>query len=348
MKKPFLLLLLFAFSFAGPKPSHAITETELADVYHYANLLYLNKKFDQAKDIFKKIALSSGDPTLNANSLYYYSQCCFMTKDFEGCVKALTILAKKWPQSNAIQKGYVNRFANFVINQVSLLQVHWDYYRYMGYNEDGKEVWKESIPPGFKVKKINFKLGFGLYRVLDIINPNAKDTKDAKDKLEVMLNMPITMVWVDEKPATNRFGHPADFLSIFSVKEKKIFSKIICERMFFDWSNDKLYQFFLTYDDVRNLKQRYVARTKAPIELSNAPSAISGTILPTNASVVAGAPATIDAGPPMSGSPEDDLNALNILTSRFTLARLFKLAGYDPYKDVFKNVVDAATTDLNL
>ena len=348
MKKPFLFLLLCALVLAAPPKSQAISESELVDVYHYANLLYLNKKFDQAKDIFKKIALTSGRPDLNANALYYYSQCCFMTKDFDGCVKALTILAKKWPKSNAIQKGYVNRFADFVINQVSLLQTHWDYYRYKGYNEDGVEVWKESIPPGFKIKRVNFRLGFGLLNVLELINPNAPDTKEARAKLDIMLNTPITLIWVDEKPAADRFGHPADFLSTFSVKEKKIFSRIICERMFYNWENDKLYQFFVNYDDVRNLKQRYVARTKAPIEANNAPSMISSSILPTSKSATEAAPATIDAGPPMTGSPEDDLKALDDLTSHFTLARLFKLAGYDPRKDTFKNVVDQAQIDLNL
>jgi hypothetical protein len=345
MKKLLLVSFILALFLNHPTAYAAPNEKQLAEAYKYAYLLYLNKKFDQAKDIFKKVALVSRNQETDSQALYFYSLSAFRTQDFEGCVKGLTILAKKWPQSKAIRGGYVSRFADFVINQVAILQTHWDFFRYKGVNEDGVSVWKESVPPGFKVKRINFRLGFGLYNVLTIINPNSSDVAVAKQKLEGMLNTPIAMIWVDEKPAATAYGHPADFFAKFSIKEKKIFSRFMCERMFYKWNCDKFYQFFQTYDDVRNLKPRFTARTKQPIDESQT-AATSKGIIP----IQPGAPSSVapPPAPPLTGDVDENSQAMEQLTSVLTLSRLFQVAGYDPYKDSFTSLVDSANSDLSL
>ncbi|HEY5038967.1 MAG TPA: hypothetical protein VIJ93_07860, partial [bacterium] len=297
------------------------TQAQLYAAYKYAYILYSNKRFDKAKDIFKKIALLSRQPSVNANSLYYYSQCAFRTEDYGGCVKGLTVLAQRWPNSPAIAKGYVTHFSVFVIDQISKIRTNWDYFRYTNEKgENGDPVWKESIPPGPKLKKINFKLGFGLYRVLHIIQPNSPETIAAKQKLNIMLDKPITMVWADEKAPKTRFGHPADFLSVFSVGEKKHFSNVICDRMFSDWQCEKFYRFLNMYDDVRNLKPRFTAKTyqqpdSEPVTVSTAPTSM-----------------TVSTG---------DQELIPILT----LSRLFQVAGYDPFNDSYANVIETAPVD---
>jgi tetratricopeptide (TPR) repeat protein len=296
---------------AEAKPDSTLpapTLTQIITAYKYAYALYSAKRFKEAGDIFKKLAILDTRPDVNANSLYYYSQCAFRTEDYNNCVKALEILAKKWPNSAAVRKGYVSQFSEFLIQQVSSLQTRWDYFRFKERTgPDGQPIWKESVPPGFKIKRINFKLGFGLYRVLNMIQPDTPQTSTAKKELETMLNSPITMLWVDEKAPPDRYGHPEDFLSIFSLNEKKDFSNVICKRMFFDWQSEKFYQFLDMHDDVRNLKPRFVAQTK-----------------------------------------QDDDGAAGDPTAVFTLSKLFRVSGYNPYSDSYTNILSPSPSNLNL
>ncbi len=137
--------------------NHGVPREKLSVAYTYAKSLYAAKQFDKAKEIFKKLVVVSTDEDLNANSLYLYSQCSFRTEDYTACVKALTILAKRWPSTPLIKTGYVTRFCYYLINEVANLQTNWDYYRFKERTaDDGSPLWKESIPPGFKIKRINF------------------------------------------------------------------------------------------------------------------------------------------------------------------------------------------------
>lgn len=315
--------------------NHGIPRAKLVDAYNYAKGLYAAQQFDKAKEIFKKEVLAATDSDINANSLYLYSQCAFHTDDFLGCVKGLSILAQRWPNCPIIKTGYVARFCSHLINDEANLQTSWDYLRFESrFDEKGNPIWKESIPPGFKLKRINFKLAFGLYRVLKTLQPGSPQASTAKQELETMLNAPITMVWVDEKAPPTRFGHPGDFFSIFSINEKKDFSKIICQRMFFDWQTEKLYQFLNMYDDVRNLKPRFVARSKPPEEAS----VQAGPITTTGNQVLAPTAASPSASTPIQHDP------LAVLT----LSKLFQMSGYNPYTDSFTNVIETSPTELNL
>jgi tetratricopeptide (TPR) repeat protein len=317
--------------------NHGIPRQKLADAYDYGKELYKAQQYDKAKEIFRKLILASTDSDLNANSLYIYSQCAFRTDDFTGCVKAMTILAKRWPNCPIIKTGYPEKFCVSLINDESNVQTGWDYMRFVSrYDENGRPVWKESIPPGFKLKRINFKLGFGLYQVLNILDPNSQVVNVAKQRLDYMINAPITMVWVDEKAPPTRYGHPPDFFSIFSINEKKDFSKIICQRMFYDFQTEKLYQFLDMYDDVRNLKPRFVARTKPPEEAQPVP--VQTTIPTTGNQVLMPNITKANAITPELNDP------LRVLT----LSKLFKIAGYDPYNDSYTNVIETSPTDLNL
>lgn len=308
--------------------------------YNYAYSLYEARKFDQAKDLFRKLAAASMQPIINGNSLYYYSQCAFRTGDYDGCIKGLDLLAKRWPNSPAIKKGFVTRFATFLIDQVTTLQTNWDYYRYEDGTVDDKGdiVWKESVPAGYKIKRINFKLGFGLYKILQQIEPTANETGVAKQKLEIMLNTPIKMLWADEKAPGSRFGHPADFYSSLSDDEKKSFSKVICERVFYDWKSDKLYQFFDIYDDVENLKPKYVARTKQ-FDLTQTPPPPSALV------TYNGRGSTNNLAPPMLASIVVAPKTYKDPTAVLTLANLFQVTGYNPYTDTYTNLLETNPTE---
>ena len=315
MKKFLLTILILAIGFSRYPVSAVPTTQQLIDAYQYATELYQNEKYDQAMSIFKKVAILSGQqPGLCANSLYFYSQCAFRTENYMSCVKALNVLAKRWPDSAAVKNGYVTRFATFVINEVANVQTNWDYLRFKErVDSSGNNVWKESVPAGIKIKRINFKLGFGLLRVLTTLNPGSPEVATAKQKLVTMLSSPITMLWVDEKAPPDQYGHPVDSLSYFSLNEKKDFSKIICERMFFDWQTDRFYMFLNMYDDVRNLKPRFVAKTWYQVpQPGAAPSA----------------PATMT----------DPLEV-------YTLAKLFEVSGYNPWNDSYKNVIETTPVD---
>lgn len=312
--------------------NHGIPRAKLVAAYDYAKELYASKQYDKAKEIFKKIVLAATDQDLSSDSLYLYSQCGFHTEDFTACVKGLTVLAKRWPNCPIIKGGYVSRFCSFLINDIARLQTNWDYFRFKErLDEKGDPVWKESIPPGFKLKRINFKLGFGLYRVLKMIEPNSQQTTLAGQQLNYMINAPITMVWVDEKAPPTPWGHPGDFFSIFSENEKKDFSKVICDRMFFGWESEKLYKFLDMYDDVRNLKPRFVAKSKPPEENASTDASASG-----------------NASPPPAGGTSATTPLLHDPLAVLTLSKLFQISGYDPYNDSYTNVIESSPADLNL
>jgi len=290
-----------------PQPVVNPKRAQIAEAYNYALKLYAAQRFEEAKDTFKKIALVSQENDLVSNSLYYFSQCAFRTEDFNGCVKSMNLLAEKYPRSEAIQKGHLQRFCLFLFNQSASIQPTWDFLRFKERNDpEGKPVWKESVPPGMRIKRINFKLAFGAYRALSTLNPNDPTTQVCRQKLEAMLAVPLTLVWVDEKAPSRPWGHAGDFVTNFSLNERKDFSKVICDRLFYDWQTEKLHQFLDMHDDVRNLKPRFVASTKK---------------LPTD--------------------PEKAKAAKEDPTFELTLSKLFQIAGYDPYQDSFTNVIEA-------
>lgn len=318
---------------APPAPAGPTMEQQVT-AYKYAYALYAAKQFDKAKEIFKKLAMVSKHPAISANSLYYYSQCAFRTEDYIGCVKGLNVLAKKWPNCAAIKNGYVSKFCLHLIDQCSDLTTSWDYFRFKERtDETGKVIWKESIPPGYKIKRINFKLAFGLHRVLKTIQPNAASTADAKAKLERMLSAPITIVWVDEKAAPHPWGHPGDFFSVFSLNEKKDFSKFICERMFFNWETEYFYKFLNMHDDVRNLKPRYVATTRT---LEQVKGESMADLMPV--SLETGGPVTTSTVLTPPAEP----------TVPLTLAKLFQVSGYFPWSDSYTNTIEASPLELSL
>src|SRR5581483_1613897 len=142
------------------------------------------------------------------------------------------------------------------------------------------------------------------------------------------------MVWVDEKAPPNKYGHPADFFSVFSTVEKKDFSNVICERMFFDWKSEKFYQFLDMYDDVRNLKPRFIAKTKIPEDAD--PNAVLTT------------PSGVSAPPPPPGAPVTLPQAQQDPSIVLTLNKLFLISGYNPYEDSYTNLIESSPTDLNL
>ena len=275
----------------------------------------------------------SNDPAIAPNATYYYAQCAFRTEDYVNCVKGMTVLARRWPNSSPIKKGYVTKFCVYMIDQVASVQTNWDYFRYSIRNDEkGNPIWRESIPPGPKLKRINPRLGFGLYRVLNYLQPNSPEDVAAKQKLQKMLDVPITMIWVDEKAAQTRYGHPGDFLTLFSTNEKKAFSKVICQRMFYDFETEYLYRFLNMHDDVRNLKPRFVAVSKPPLEAT--PVAAPAVVPP--------APLKLGAAVTTAPAPEEDV------TQTLTLGKLFQFAGYYPWLNSYTNTIESAPTDLNL
>jgi hypothetical protein len=320
--------------------------------YKYAYELYSAQQFEKAKDIFKKLAMVTTHHGLHANSLYYYSQCAFRTEDYLGCVKALKILAAKEPGSAAIRKGYVSRFCIFLIDQAASLQTNWDYFRYQAKNADdnGNPVWMESIPPGPKIKRINFRLAFGLYRVLHTIQPNSAEDTAAKQKLENMLEAPLTITWVDEKAATSIYGHPGDFFSVFSTREKKHFSKVICERMFFDFETEYFYKFLDMHDDVRNLRPRFVATSR---KVTSSEPGTSTSMPPVPQSIEENPAVPPPPGSEASSAPAA-ANSISVTTALstdedpnkpLTLGNLLHVAGYYPWLDSYSSTIE---TELSL
>jgi len=350
MKKHSLIFSILLFStFYLPQPTLAAPSVDAA--YQYAYSLYAANNFTQAKQYYLYVVLNGSDPEIKANSLYLLAQCYLQLGDYNNCVKAANMLAGGYPHSSIVQKGILTNFSTNLIGQIANIQADWDYWRYRdGSDDDGKPVWKESVPVGKRIKRIDFKLAFGLYHVLKTLNPDSQATADAKKQLQTMLSTPITILWVDEKAAPNRYGHPADFFSLFTKNEKKDFSKSICERMFYDWKTDKLYEFMDMYDDVRNLKPRYTARTQEPADDQTAAAplpAVTPSASDANAPGLPPPPPLADAAktgaaPVTTGSSAAPLPSLPSDVNILTLAKLFQAAAYDPYSDTFSNPAEAA------
>jgi len=352
MKKYFgILSILFTSYICFPQLASAAPSVDAA--YQYAYSLYNVNNFTQAKQYYLYVFLNASDPELKANSLYLLTQCYLHLGDYNNCVKAANMLAGGYPHSSIVQKGMLTSFSTYMINQVASIQADWDYWRYAdGTDDDGKIVWKESVPVGKRIKRIDFKLAFGLYRALKTLNPDSQATADAKKQLQTMLDTPITILWVDEKAPPNRYGHPADFYSLFTKNEKKDFSKSICERMFYDWKTDKLYQFMDMYDDVRNYKPRFTAQTRQPTDDPTA----SAPIPPAPPTAAAASLPGLPPPPPLSADVKT-ANAASATTATaapppvysedfgdvLTLAKLFQVAAYDPYSDSFSNPAETST-----
>jgi hypothetical protein len=349
MKKQFLAFafVLSAVFFAPPLAKAAPSVDE---AYQYAYGLYSANNFTQAKQYYLYVVLNGTDPEQKANSLYLLSQCYLRLGDYNNCVKAANMLAGGYPHSSIVKKGMLTNFSTSLINQIANFQTDWDYWRYQdGVDDKNAIVWKESVPIGKRIKRIDFKLAFGLYRALAKLNPTSTETTDAKKKLDAMLARPMTIIWVDEKAAPNRNGHPADFFSLFTKNEKKDFSKVICDRMFYDWKSDMLWRFMDMYDDVRNLKPQYTAKTfnldsdnsgsegvAAPVPTATPES--SDTLAPPPLPGLEASADTLTAKAPPPAAPQ---MAAQVDTD-LTLGRLFTAAAYDPYSDTFSNPAETS------
>ena len=347
MKKQFLAFV-FVLSSAFLAPSDGKAAPSIEEAYQYAYSLYTANNFSQAKQYYLYVVLNGTDSEQKANSLYLLCQCYLRLGDYNNCVKAANMLAGGYPKSSIVKNGSLTNFSTSLINQITNFQTDWDYWRYQDGTDDKNEiVWKESVPIGKRIKKIDFKLAFGLYRAMVKLNPTSTETKDAKKKLDAMLSRPMTIIWVDEKAAPNRNGHPADFFSLFTKNEKKDFSKVICDRMFYDWKSDMLWRFMDMYDDVRNLKPQYTAKT---FNLDSDNSGDTGVAGP----VPTATPKPSDALPPPPPLPGLEASAdtpntkapepqmTTPVDTDLTLGRLFTAAAYDPYSDTFSNPAETS------
>ncbi|HVM32211.1 MAG TPA: hypothetical protein VMU88_03690 [bacterium] len=337
MKKQFFAACLFLLAALFPAYAKAAPSVDAA--YQYAYSLFAANNLTQAKQYYLYVVLNGTDSEQKANSLYFLSQCYLRLGDLNNCVKAANMLAGGYPKSSVVKNGMLTNFCTNLISQITNLQTDWDYWRYQDGTDDKNEpIWKESVPVGKRIKRIDFKLAFGLYRALLKIDPKSAEVADAKKKLDGMLSRPLTIIWVDEKAAPNRLGHPADFFSYFTKNDKKAFSKVICDRMFYDWKSDMLYRFMDMYSDVRNLKPQYTAKT------FNLDSDNSDTALINNSTPAGSAPPP----PPLPGAPDAGATtpaaatAPAVTDTDLTLGRLFAISAYDPYSDTFGNPAEAA------
>lgn len=293
--------------------------------YKGAYELFQAKKIPEAKDIFKKVAEKSTKDELTANALFLLANCYVRMGEYESCVKAIQQIANKYPHTGIVQKGQLLQFATNIINRATQLQTSWDYWRYQdGVDENDKPVWKESVPPGQKIVRINFRLPFGVYKALHQTQPNNPYTVQAKVKLDSMLSIPITFAWIDEKAKLTPWGHPSDFFSKLGIREMKHFSNVICERMFYEWKTDKFYLVLKMYDDVRNLKHRYTAKGAGWEEKPVVSKDVNGNEVVLKPGVKVSAPV-------------------------FSLAKLFEAAAYDPFTDTFGSATESVQpADLGL
>lgn len=233
--------------------------------YKDALAAYRHREYATAKKILTDVVAGSNNDNLTANCLCLIAASDIGMGEYDDCLKNIQTVTKDYYQTSAVQKGYVNHFATYIINQISKVPTTWDYQRWEdGKTDDGKPQYKESVPLGTHIVRVDFKLAFGLYRCMEKISPDAPETAVAKKQLTTLLMTPITFVWVDEKVQLSKKGHPVDFMAKISLKEKKRFSEIICERIFQNWKTDKMYQCLNYYDEVRNLKHRYTALGNGP------------------------------------------------------------------------------------
>lgn len=249
---------------AVPTPVPQSLSPELVQQYKKALSDYRHKDYAMARKSLADIIAASSNDNLTANSLCLMAACDIGLGEYDDCLKSIETVTRDYPQSSAVQQGYVTRFAVNIIGQVAKIPTTWDYMRWQDGTVDGQPQFKESVPLGTHIVRLDFRLGFGLLRCLQRIAPDAVETADAKKKLVGLLTTPITFVWIDEKAHPSMKGHPADFLSKISLEEKKRFSEVVCERVFNGWKTDKMYQVLDFYDEVRNLKHRYTAIGNGP------------------------------------------------------------------------------------
>lgn len=292
--------------------------------YKRAYEIYQAKRIPEAKEIFKKVAETSTQDELTANSLFLLANCYIKMGEYDNCVQAVQTISSKYAHTGIVQKGQLLQFAVNIIDRACKIQTNWDYWRYQdGVDENKQPVWKESVPPGQQIARINFKLPFGMYKTLQQTQPNNPYTLQAKTKLETMMAAPITFTWIDEKAKLSPYGHPADFFSKLGIREKKHFSQVICERMFYEWKTEKFHLILNMYDDVRNLKHRYTAKGAGWEEKPQVSKDASGkqVVLKPGVKVAEGV---------------------------FSLAKLFEAAAYDPYNDAFRSATEAQPNELGL
>lgn len=240
---------------------------------HYRTILNEVQQPGRLQDSAKKLKAllqASQHPELTANILYLLAFCQMRLSDYNSAIETTKTLVDKYSQTNLMKSGRVHKFLLKVIAKSAKPPTSWDYERYReGEDDAGNPVWRESVPPDKPVHRINFRLPFQMFAALQKIAPRMRETLQAKQLLEAMLSTPITVRWVDEKAVHTPWGHPADFFSKLTKKEKEHFSKIICERMFYEWKTEKIYMVLDMYDDVRNLKHYYTARSR-PAEKKDA------------------------------------------------------------------------------
>ncbi len=248
-----------------PSPEAQVPVGELMQNYQEALKAYRHKEYPTSKKLLTEIVASSQNDNLTANCLCLMAASDIGLGQYDACLKNIERVTKDYSHTPAVQQGYVTRFSTYIIDQIANLPTTWDYLRWEdGKDAEGKTQYKESVPLGTHIVRVDFKLAFGLYRCMQKIAPDAPETTSAKKKLVGMLTTPINFVWVDEKVRLREKGHPVDFLSKITLKEKKRFSEIICERIFHDWKTDKMYQCLEFYDEVKNLKHRYTAIGNGP------------------------------------------------------------------------------------
>ncbi len=292
--------------------------------YKRAYEIYQAKRITEAKDIFKKVAETSTQDELTANALFLLANCYIKMGEYDNCVQAVQTISSKYAHTGIVQKGQLLQFAVNIIDRATKIQTSWDYWRYQdGKDENNQPVWKESVPPGQQIARINFKLPFGMYKTLQQTQPNNPYTLQARTKLETLLAKPITFAWIDEKAKLTPYGHPADFFSKLSIREKKHFSEVICERMFYEWKTEKFHLILNMYDDVRNLKHRYTAKGAGWEEK------------PVVQKDSAGKEVVLKPG-------------VKVADGVFSLAKLFEAAAYDPYTDAFRSATEAQPNELGL
>lgn len=247
-------------------PFQGLSNSELTDKYRDTlKNVFMRGQFAEAAKIFKNIVKASTHPELTANSLFLLANSQIRSGDYTGCADSIHILTTKYADSNIVRSGKAAQFLRVVIDRTAVPPTSWDYERYQeGVGDDGKPIWKESVPPGRPVRRINIRLPFRMYASLERLMPRSPEVLQAKQKLEAMLAAPVTVRWVDEKAMLTPWGHPADFFSKLRKREKQHFSEVICERMFYDWKTDKMHLVLDMYDDVRNLRHRYTARSRDP------------------------------------------------------------------------------------
>jgi tetratricopeptide (TPR) repeat protein len=253
---------LFAvFVLLTPRVTLATPTYSDRQYYTVAYQLFSRNNFVASEKYFRAAIAVSSNPQLIANSLYLIANCQIRLGHYERCYKTLKQLAQNYPSSTVVHQGYVTRFAAIVIKRITAMTTYWNYERMQnGTNNHKQPIYVESVPINHQIERINFKLAFGLYHVLQLIDPSSPAFQEAHQELISMLNTPITIIWMDQKAGTSKYGHPNDFFSELTVPEEKHFSMLISKRMFYHWKTNQMYQVLVMFDDVRDRHGNFTAR----------------------------------------------------------------------------------------